>query len=103
MCDFDLIMIEKGIGKPQDPSCPCIAMSPILMFTTSRGRSAARKRGFTSDVNSEKTEPKSSDVDIFSATLFVIHITTSELKKGQGGSLSLGLSATAMLGTQGKP
>ena len=58
VCDFDLIMIEKRIGKQQDPSCPCIAMSPILMFTTSKGRSAARKRGFTSDVNSEKLNQK---------------------------------------------
>ena len=63
--DFDQIIFEKCIGKPQDPSCPCVTMSPILTFTTSKGRSAARKRGFLIDVNSEKTEPKSSGVDIF--------------------------------------
>ena len=60
-------------------------MSTILMFTTSKGQSAARERGFTNDVNSEKTERKSRDVDIFSATLFAAHITNSELKKGREG------------------
>ena len=101
-CDFDLIMIENALASRNIRRAAlllCLQFSRLPPKMGQAPRVSADARVTSNHKKLSQTAAKC----IFFLPLYLRLITLHQDQKGLGRSLSLGLSAKAMVGTPGKP